>query len=457
MTDDDRRRDVALFRLAVLGDLIHAELRRGELRRALHKKSKELRHCPDGKSRRIAAKTIQSWLYAYRRGGFDALLPKPRSDKGVCRAIPLDLQRLILDMKREDPGRSVPLIERELVDAGLMRIDQFSESAITRLLAQHGLNGPKLELEVPARHRFVAATCNELWQGDACHGPKLFDPAAGREVRVKIFGLLDDKSRLITHLRADFHERQEDFLRVLHEAVRRRGLPRTVLLDNHGSFTGADARVACAQLGIRLTYARPYDGASKGKIERFWRTLRAHVLDRLDLDHIRTLDDLNVRLSTWVSGEYNLRPHSGLGGRTPLDVFEEDADEIRFVDDHDALEAAFVARIERAVRHDSTCSVRGRTYEVPAHLRGRKVTLCYDVLRPAALWIDDAGTRVPVHIVDATANSRRVRVRPGATPEAPPAPTGLNAVEGALGRLLRPKSPDSPETDDDEEGACASC
>lgn len=454
MTADDRRRDVALFRMGVLGDIAHVELRRGELRRALKEKSETLWLCPDGRSRRFAAKTIQTWLYAYKRDGFDALYPKPRSDKGQSRAIPPDLQPLILDMKREDPGRSIELIMRELVHAGLMRAGQFSDSAVGRLLAGHGLNGPRMELEVPARHRFVAATCNELWQGDACHGPKLFDPASGREVRVKIFALLDDKSRLIADIRADFHERQEDFLRVLHEAVRRRGLPRAVLLDNHGSFTGADVRVTCAQLGIRLVHARPYDGPSKGKIERLWRTLRAHVLDRLDLERIATLDDLNVRLSTWVHAEYNVRPHSGLGGRSPLDVFEEDAEEIRFVDDHDLLDSSFVARLERSVRADSTCSVGGKTYEVPAHYRGRKVTLSYDVLRPAELWIDHGDTRVPVRVVDAVANSRRPRVRTGPLPEAPPKPTGLNAVEGALDRFLR-KGPD--HDDDEQEGACASC
>ncbi len=263
--DDQRQRDVALFRLAVLGDLVYTELRRGAMRRALQEKASEPWVFPDGKARCLAAKTIESWLYAYRKHGFDGLLPQERKDRGCSRSIPPELQALILDLKREDPGRSAPLILRELENVGLMRRGDFSASAVNRMLRRHGLSGPKMELEVAARHRFVAATCGELWQGDACHGPRLFDPEAGRAVRVKIFGLLDDKSRLVTYLRASFHERQEDFLRVLFEAVRRRGVPRSLLLDNHGSFTGADARFTCAKLGIRLVHARPHDGASKGK------------------------------------------------------------------------------------------------------------------------------------------------------------------------------------------------
>jgi len=363
-------------------------------------------------------------------------------------------------MKREDPGRSIPLILRELGDAGLMRQRQFSSSAVARLLDQHGLSGPRTVLETPARYRFVAASCNELWQGDACHGPSLFDPGAGRRVRVKIFGLLDDKSRLVTHLRASFHERQEDFLPVLLESVRRRGLPRAVLLDNHGSFTGADVRETCARLGIRLVYARPYDGASKGKIERFWRTLRGHVLDRLAPGAVTTLDELNLRLMTWVDADYNVRPHAGLGGRTPLSVFEEDAGEVRFVSDHAELESRFVAHVERVVRRDATCTVGGVVVEVPQHLRGGKVTLYYQVLKPGELWLEEGGVRVPVREVDATANSRRVRVK--RTPPAQDAgqPTGLNAVEEVLKRFLHPEDDDPDPAEDegageDEEGGAA--
>jgi transposase InsO family protein len=435
--NDERRRDVALFRLAVLGDLVHTELRRGALRRALARKSQEQWLFPDGKTRRLSAKTMQSWLYAYRKRGFDGLLPAERKDRGSSRSIPLEIQALVLDMKREDPGRSTPLILRELENAGVMQRGDFSASAVTRLLSRHGLSGPKMELEVAARHRFVASRCGELWQGDACHGPRLFDPAAGRTVRVKIFGLIDDKSRLITYLWASVHERAEDFLRVLFEAVRRRGVPRCLLVDNHGSFTSADVRVTCAKLGIRLVHARPYDGASKGKIERFWRTLRAHVLDRLAPDAVETIDDLNLRLMAWVNGEYNVRPHSALGGRTPLAVFEEDAEEIRFVGDALELEASFVAEVERAVKNDSTCTVAGRVYEVPAHLRGRTVTLYYQVLRPDQLWLVDGNTRVALREVDALANAHRPRVT-RCEPREAPRSTGLNPVEGTLKRLFHP-------------------
>ena len=143
---------------------------------------------------------------------------------------------------------------------------------------------------------------------------------------------------------------------------------------------------------------------------------------------------------TWVDGEYNVRPHSGLAGRTPLDVFEEDAGEIRFVQDSAELEASFVAHVERAVKKDSTCTVGGRVFEVPPHLRGHTVTLYYQVLRPDVLWLEDGSTRVPVREVDAVANSRRPRIVK-ARPQETPKTTGLNAVEGSLRKLLHPDRP----------------
>ncbi len=453
--NDDRKRDVALFRFAVLGDLVQTELRRGELRRALDQKAAQDWIDPAGTSRRLAAKTIQSWLYAYRKRGFEGLMPGERKDKGFSRSIPSKTQALILDMKREDPGRSTPLILRELANVGVARKGELSESAVNRLLACNGLSGPKMKLETTARHRYVAAVCGELWQGDACHGPKLFDPAQGRDVRVKIFGLLDDKSRLVTYLRASFHERQEDFLRVLFEAVRRRGIPRSILLDNHGSFRGSDAQVTSAQLGIRLVFARPYDGASKGKIERFWRTLRAHVLDRLDLSVVRTLDDLNLRLMSWVDGDYNTRPHAGIDGQTPISVYEGDVGEMRCVGEHADLKSKFVAHLQRVVRNDATCTVDGRVLEVPQHLRRRRVTLHYEVLRPEILWLEDGGVRVPVREVDATRNSRRARVC-RLEPPPKPVPTGMNAVEGAIKKLLHPGLDASASDVDDATGG-ATC
>ena len=437
MTEQDDRTKEALFRYGVLGPLISRALRRGELKRLLRDLAAQTWTDPHGYPRRVAAKTLEEWLYRYRRGGLDGLVPHPRADLGVVRAIAPELVALVLAMKREDPGRSAPLIKRELELAGRLRAGQVSVSTIQRVLARHGLSGPALELQRPARHRWQAARANALWQSDAVHGPALFDAAAGRPVRVKIFGLLDDCSRLVPYLRAGFRETQADFLVVLAGGVQRRGVPDAVFADQHQSFAGSDTELACAQLGSRMLLAQPYDGPAKGKIERFWRTLRVHVLDRLDPTQVMTLDDLNTRLSAWVEAEYNRRPHASLDGRTPLEAWEADAEHVRWVDDPALLDKAFTATFARRAKNDSTVQVQGRTYEVPTHLRGETVTLGHSLLHPERMWVDDRGTRVPLREVDAVGNSTRARKKPGesATPTA--TKTGLNAVEAVLRRMTR--------------------
>lgn len=461
----DSRRDVALFRLAVLGDLIHQDLPRGELKKILDAKSQRAWQAPGGDYRHVAPKTIQSWLTLYRRGGFDALYPKQRKDRGVTRSIPPAVATLIVNLKRERPGRSAAQIIEMLIDGGAIKATDFSASSVQRLLAAENLAGPKMELTVPARHRFRAASVNELWQVDAVHGPKLFDPGAGRATTVKIFGLIDDRSRLVTQLRGSFRERQEDFLRTLFEAIRVRGIPRALLLDNHGSFTGSDVKVVCAQLGIRLVYARPYDGAAKGKIERLWKTLRSRVLAELDMKLVKTLDDLNLRLMAWANGSYNQRPHAGIDGRTPLSVYEEEVDSLRFERDFDSLSEKFVTHAERSVRRDATCSLEGRVLEVPQHFRGSKVTLHYAVMRPEVIWVEDGGTRVMLRDVDPVANSRRPRIRPKPRSGAPgtTSSTGINAVEAMLKRTLKAEGADRPadrpphKSDDHDENGGAAC
>jgi hypothetical protein len=152
---------------------------------------------------------------------------------------------------------------------------------------------------------------------------------------------------------------------------------------------------------------------------------------------VETLDDLNLRLSAWVEGHYNTRPHSGLGAKTPLEVWEEDAEEIRWAEEPAAIERAFTHTMERCVRADSTCQVRGRTFEVPPELRGRTVEISYSLLNPERLWIQDGETRIPVREVDPEANSERRRQRKPLEKKDTP-PTGLNVVEDFLRRLMRP-------------------
>jgi transposase InsO family protein len=446
MNDDDRTQE-ALFRHAILGELLSRDLKWGQLRLSLAELSVKTFEDYRGRRRRIAAKTLEEWYYKYRHGGFEALKPRPRNDQGRSRVLTPEMAELIVDLKREDPGRSAALILRELQLAGRIAPGQVKVSTVQRLLRRRGLSGPKMELNRPARYRWEASMCGELWQGDALHGPILINPATSRPQRVILFGLLDDRSRIVAYLEAGFGETEHRFLTVLYHAIARRGIVRSLLLDNHASFTGHDLRVLCATLNIRLVHSRPGDGPSKGKIERFWRSLREHLVDRLDLKTITTVDELNLRLWSYVEGQYHHRAHSSLSGKTPLEVWEGGSDDVRWSTDPAWLEQAFHAETERMARNDSTILWRGVCYEVPSYLRGRKVRIRYSLLDRARVSALDANVEIPLHPVNAIANAHRSRNSPPPVrPEEKPV-TGLNAPELILENFLHPQphlKPDDP-------------
>jgi putative transposase len=433
MTDEERNQE-ALFRHAILGDLLSRNLRRGQLRVGLKQLAQQTWQDHNGQSRRVAYKTLEEWFYKYRNGGFEALKPRPRKDRHKSRILPEDIQQLILEMKREDPGRSARLIVRELELAGRIGPRQVSVSSVQRLLRQHGLSVPRMEWDHAARYRWEAAVCGELWQADALHGPVLMNPATGRTQRVIVFGLIDDRSRLMPYLEGGFGETEQRFLTVLYQAMARRGIVRKLLLDNHASFSGYDLRLLCARLGIHLVHSRPGDAPSKGKIERVWRTLRAQLIDRLDLEKVTTLEEFNLRLWTWVETEYHRQPHSSLSGRRPLEVWESEADQIRWAEDPQKLEQNFYGEAERFVRNDSTVQWRGVFYEVPPYLRRQTVRLRYALLDSTRVSVLDGGTEIPVRRVQPVENSNRSRAAVARPMGDEAVKTGLNAAELILAR-----------------------
>jgi putative transposase len=136
-------------------------------------------------------------------------------------------------------------------------------------------------------------------------------------------------------------------------------------------------------LGIRLLHARPYAAWSKGKIERFFRTLQEAFLPELQFEPANDLERLNRRLWGWIENGYHDRVHSALGGKTPRERFA--GGRLRRLPDH--WPALFYERLSRRVRLDATVSVEGQLWEVPVHLRGRQVELRRDPFDPTRIEV----------------------------------------------------------------------
>src|SRR5512133_1223919 len=116
LNDDKLHEAVALFRYGLIADLLHVG------RRGLYKKLREKAaldyEIPGSPRRRVATETLRGGLRDYRRGGFDALRPKPRRDNGLTRAIPREVADLLLETKDKNRALSVPLLIGEVRQSG---------------------------------------------------------------------------------------------------------------------------------------------------------------------------------------------------------------------------------------------------------------------------------------------------------------------------------------------------
>jgi putative transposase len=444
LTPKDAAERIALFRSEVIGALTRRDLDRGELAAELAALS-EQRFRPPGYelTRTFSVPTLERWYYAYRKGGLGALHPQPRSDRGRARELTAAQRQLLCDIRREHPTASVPLILRTLVADGRLTAGAVSAATIARLYREQGLDRVSYRAadRGKTRLRWQAERPGALWHGDVCHGPALL--IAGRSRPLRVHAFLDDASRYVVALEAHHAEREVDMLEMLVAALRRHGLPDALYLDNGPTYVGESLRLGCERLGITLLHARPYDPQARGKMERFWRTLREGCLDHLG--SLTSLHDVQVRLHAFLDQHYHHAPHAGLLGKTPAAVWDASEPDRRADPiGEDDLARALTVRARRRVRRDTTVSARGTDFQLDqGFLAGRLVTIAYTLVGDAPPWVEHDGTRYPLRPVDAEANGKKKR-RGGGTPPAAPTvpfdPAGV-LLDRAAGRPSRHKEP----------------
>jgi len=108
MTDAADRQTIALFRYGLIADLLQMPAGSRGLYARLRQKAAADYVIPGSSRTRVAAETLRHWIKDYRRGGFDALYPKGRADRGRSRALPQALADALLSLKEEQPHLSIP-------------------------------------------------------------------------------------------------------------------------------------------------------------------------------------------------------------------------------------------------------------------------------------------------------------------------------------------------------------
>jgi transposase InsO family protein len=403
---------VAIFRLGVVGPLVARAFAHGELRAELEALSRQRLRPPDADSTRcFSVPTIERWYYACKGNGPAALVPKDRADKGHGRCLDPALRELLCDIRTENRSASVPLMLTTLAEEGRLAKDQVSPQVVRKMLAERGLQrisakaaanddpqeGPRMRL------RWQASDPGALWQGDVCHFKIEVD---GVCKPVRIHAHLDDAARYIVAIEAFWTEREEDMLQLFVDALRLHGPPDALYLDNGATYRGEVLATACQRLGILLLHPKPHDPQARGKMERFWRTLREGLLVYCKGE--LSLEELNNRLRAFVE-RYHQAPHAGLLGRTPAAVYRthvrnDDLDEAK-------LRKALEIREHRRVGQDNIVRIDGTAWELDqGFLAGKTVTVVRAMHTPGvAPVVELEGKLLPLHPVDPLHNARRKR------------------------------------------------
>jgi len=383
--DEKTREKVALFRFGLISPVINGQVK--NQKEYFAQIATKTHNVPHYGPKEYIPKTFSRWLLDYRRGGFEALKPKRRSDKGKSRVVSPILKEKLIKLRKDNLDLSVSLFYEQLIKNGELLPSDASYSTIYRLLKREGLlkNSPRKEGN---RKRFAYDSVNTLWQGDYMVGPYL--KSDGKKIKTFLFAFIDDCSRIVPYAMFLKTEKFSAVRKVLSEAILRRGIPKLIYLDNGQVYRSDMLHFACAALGITIIHTKPYDAASKGKIERFFLTVRKRFLPLLTDKEYSSFDNLNKSFFSWLEKDYHRKIHGSLK-MTPLDKYMSQISNVKTINDPKKLKMIFLKRAKRKVKHDGTISVNSKLYEVPPVLIGKKINIRFNPETFQDIFIFDSG------------------------------------------------------------------
>ena len=422
--DKEMAERIAVFRFGLISSLVsHKGLSRGEQELRIGQITSRTWQIPGSPRSSIARSTLLRWLAVYQQSGcqVESLKPHPRADRGHSRVVDGDTEAALVALRREMPAVSLPVLVKLARSRHIIPADRTpSKDSLYRLFKRHGLDK---DMRLPTdRRRFETELVNDLWQSDCMHGPRVIHE--GKLRKSYLFAIIDDHSRLIPHAQFYLAENIESYRDCLLQALEKRGLPRRLYVDNGSAFRSNRLKYACARLGVALLHSAPYTPEGRGKIERFFRTVRMQLIPLLAEN--LSLEKLNEHLHTWIDGDYHARIHSTTG-QTPLQRYLAHLSLLRSApkDLHDY----FRVLVRRKVDKDRSVTVNGKLFEAPVGLIGKHVTLLYhphDPQRVEVLFEEQSQGFLIALNSGVNSRVRRVArqsselVQPQASPVAPP-------------------------------------
>lgn len=409
LKDENGRVDDALENYRKIARLLKPELEVAELREIREEILKQ---------ENISERTLRRLVSRYKDEKFEGLKPKRRNDKGDVRSIPVDILAEAIKLKEELPYRSIRCIIDILEKEGKIKSGGIALSTLSRQMRQAGCSTREIKLKKEkgiGSRRFQKSAKGMLWQSDVKYGPSLPDPEnRTKKKKTYLIAFIDDATRHVVHGEFYFHQKQPILEDCFRKALIGYGTPDRVYIDNGKIFISKWFRAACAHLGVEHLAAAPYSPQSKGKIERFNRTLE-EFLQELKLEPVDTLKEMNNKWRMWLEEGYSARPHSSLACKdstkvhmSPLEAWEKDERKLRTVTPEGCREA-FLWEEKRKVDKTGCFTLNGTIYEAGIEYIGKQIEIRYDPfdLEYVEIWGNDIKQKTVARFIIQEYNGRK--------------------------------------------------
>lgn len=347
---------------------------------------------PDGTVKKFSYKTIEDWNTRYKRHGLEGLMPAVRSDKGTSRALNDEAILQIFRIKEDFPRINATQIHQKLIQDNFIPAT-VSVDSVQRFIRNNDLKSAR-NPNLRDRKAFEEDSFGKMWQADTCYIAHITEDGVTRQVYC--MAIIDDHSRMLVGAQMFYNDNALNFQKVLKDAIATYGcVPSKLLVDNGGPYANEQLSMICVSLGISLIHTKVRDGASKGKSERQWLSMKTTWIHTIDTRKIHSLDQFNEMLKDYVR-KYNTSYHSGIDS-APMTRFQDTCKDVRHPLSHEWLDDCFYNRITRKVRNDATVSIFKESYDVPMQFIGMKVEIRFlpEDMNSAYILYED--TKSPIH------------------------------------------------------------
>ena len=399
MTKNDSN-GMGMFRFGVINPLL------SESDEALCKRferiAAEVRTLPNGTLRQFSPATIEDWYYDYKNYGLEGLVNPARSDKGRI-SVSEDIIAAVDEFLKAKPKMKGTNIIHRLDKRELRHEGKPSDSTIHRYLRR--VRPLFTEKKAKERKAFEGPFAGYLYQTDIMYGPHVMVRQPNGRYHKKqtyLIAVIDDHSRLICHAEFFITQTLMDYLKVLEQSILKRGIPERIYCDNGKVFLSDQVKRIGAEIGTRIIHTKVRDAAAKGKIERWFETVRSQFLE--NHEDIDRLKELNTEFFEWVE-TYNQRKHSGIGC-TPMEKWLRSPRSPRILSDSFTTDDIFWLETTRKVKKDGTFSLNSVRYETNYTLAGQKVTVRYNSQSTSGIRVYHDGSFIGLSFpLDVTGNN----------------------------------------------------